>query len=192
MSKGLGAHTIVCDVDPVACLQAYYDGHNVMRMEDASAIGDIFITVTGCKDVIRKEHFLKMKDGAVVCNAGHFNVELNLEGLKEISQSSRKMSDCMEEFTLANGNRIFLLGEGRLVNLVCAEGHPSEVMDQSFSLQALSAEYLTKNKLEPNVYTIPTELDLGVAKKKLECLGIRIDALTQEQQKYLTSWEEGT
>jgi len=192
MSKGLGAHTIICDVDPVSALQAHYDGHKVMSMDEAAKIGDVFITVTGCKDVIRKEHFMKMKDGAIVCNAGHFNVEVNIEDLKDTSKSNRKMSDHMEEFTLPNNNRIFLLGEGRLVNLACAEGHPSEVMDQSFSLQVLSVVFIKNNKLTSDVYDVPEELDMKVARMKLKTLDINIDELTPEQKEYLTSWESGT
>jgi adenosylhomocysteinase len=194
MAKGLGAHTIVCEVDPIKALQAYYDGHSVMTMKEAAKIGDIFVTVTGCKDVIRKEHFMSMKSGAVLANAGHFDVEIDVKSLRKIAKSVKKIRENVEEITLKNGKKLYLLGEGRLVNLACAEGHPSEVMDLSFSLQALSVEYILKNKgkLKPIVYNVPKEVDENVARLKLESLGIEIDNLSKEQVRYLSSWQEGT
>jgi len=154
----------------------------------------VFITVTGCKHVINKKHFGSMKPGAILSNAGHFDVEIDVKGLRETAKSVRKIKDCVEEVTLGNGNRIFLLGEGRLVNLACAEGHPSEVMDNSFALQALSAEHIVKNsgELETKVHKVPEEIDLDVARSKLRSLGVEIDMLTKEQENYLTGWKEGT
>jgi len=193
-AKGMGAHTIVTEVNPVNALRAYYDGHEVMTMEDAAKVGDIFITVTGCKHVIRKSHFSLMKPGAILSNAGHFDVEIGVKGLKEISKSVKKIKDCIEEITLKDGKKIFLLGEGRLVNLACAEGHPSEVMDNSFALQALSAEHIVEKKsdLETKVHSVPKEIDMTVARLKLKSLGVKIDDLTKEQHTYLTGWKEGT
>lgn len=194
MAKGLGAHTIVTEVDPVNALAAYYDGHSVMSMDEAAAVGDVFVTVTGCKHVIREEHFKKMKSGAIISNAGHFDIEIDVKKLRKIAKSSRETRQNVEEFTLSDGRKLFLLGQGRLVNLACAEGHPSEVMDQSFSLQALAAKHTIENKgkLEPKIYNIPKEVDDNVARLKLRALGVSVDALTPEQEKYLSSWEEGT
>jgi adenosylhomocysteinase len=194
MAKGLGAHTIVCEVDPVKALKAYYDGHSVMSMEDAASKGDIFITVTGCKDVIAEKHMIKMKSGAILANSGHFNVEINVNDLKRISKSERRTLPNVDEYTLPDGRKLYLLGEGRIVNLVCAEGHPSEVMDQSFSLQALAAEYIVKNKgkLEKKVYNVLKETDDKVASLKLEALNVKIDTLTKDQIEYLQSWQAGT
>lgn len=194
MSKGMGAHTIVTEVDPVLALKAYYDGHDVMPMGDAAKYGDIYVTVTGCKNVIKKEHFSKMKSGAILSNAGHFDTEVDVKGLKSMAKSIKKVSGCVEEITLKNGKKLFLLGEGRLVNLACAEGHPSEVMDNSFCLQALSAEHIIKNKgkLKVKVHVVPKEIDMTVARMKLKSLGVQIDTLTKEQKAYLTGWQEGT
>jgi len=193
-AKGMGANVIVCEVDPLKALKAVMDGFRVMKMREAAKVGDVFVTVTGDKDVITKEHMKLMKDGAVLANAGHFNVEVSVKGLKEISVKKRKVNDCVEEYTLKNGKRLYLLGEGRLVNLACAEGHPSEVMDMSFADQALVAEWLVRNrgKLEPKVYDVPKEIDEEVASLKLKSMGVEIDELTEEQKKYLESWKEGT
>ncbi len=194
MAKGMGAHTVISEINPVLALKAYFDGHEVMTMEKAARIGDIFITVTGCKHVVRKEHFRLMKSGAILSNAGHFDIEIDVKGLKRMAKSVKKIKDCVEEITLKNGKKLFLLGEGRLVNLACAEGHPSEVMDNSFCLQALSAEYIVKRgrELETMVHVVPKEIDLTVAKLKLKSLGVQIDKLTKEQNAYLTGWQEGT
>jgi len=191
-ARGFGCHTIVCDVDPVAALQAHYDGHRVMTAGEAAATGDIFLTVTGCKDVLNAGHFKRMKDGAVLANAGHFNVEINIPELEGLAKRKRTVRPNVQEYELADGRRIYLLGEGRLVNLAAAEGHPSEVMDLSFSLQALAAEYIAKHKLEARVHRIPTDVDENVARLKLQALGIKIDALTDAQEKYLAGWSEGT
>ncbi|MBS3054482.1 MAG: adenosylhomocysteinase [Candidatus Aenigmarchaeota archaeon] len=190
MAKGMGAHVIVTEVDPVKALAAYYDGHGVMSMDDASALGDVFVTVTGCKAVIVERHLRAMRDGAIISNAGHFDVEIDVKRLKEIA-SARTLKAGLDEFVI-DGKRIYLLGEGRLVNLACAEGHPSEVMDQSFSLQALAAKYINENKLEAGVHRIPKDVDDMVAAMKLEALRVKIDALTPEQERYLSSWNEGT
>ena len=169
-------------------------GYRVMPISEAAEIGDIFCTVSGNVHVIRKEHFLKMKDGAIVSNSGHFNVELDLEGLNEVTVSRRKIRDFVEEFQLNKGRRIYLLGEGRLINLASAEGHPSSVMDMSFANQALSAEYIVKQHqtLTKKVYPVPPEIDQEIARIKLQSMGIRIDELTEEQKTYLASWEKGT
>ena len=170
------------------------DGYRVVPISEAAEIGDIFCTVSGNVNVIRKEHFLKMKDGAIIANSGHFNVELDLTGLSEITVSRKKVRDYVEEFQLQNGRRIYLLGEGRLVNLASAEGHPSSVMDMSFANQALAIEYLVKNhkNLERKVYPVPSEIDQKIARMKLLSMGIQIDQLTEEQERYLASWEKGT
>ena len=193
-ARGLGANVIVTEVDELAALEAVMDGFRVMPMADAAKIGDFFCTVTGNLHVIRKEHFKLMKDGAIISNSGHFNVELDLEGLAEIAKGKRKIREYVEEYTLAKGKRINVLGDGRLINLAAAEGHPSSVMDMSFANQALCAEYVVKNakKLEKRVYDVPTEVDTGVARIKLKAKGIKIDKLTPEQKKYLSSWEMGT
>jgi len=193
-ARGLGAHVIVTEVDPIKALEAVYDGFEVMPMMEAARIGDIFITATGDKAVIRKEHFQAMKDGAILANAGHFNVEVSIDDLKELAVEVRKIREHVDEYILRDGRSLYLLGEGRLVNLVAAEGHPSEVMDMSFSNQALAVEYIKNNagKLERAVYTLPGEIDVEIARLKLKSLGIRIDELTEEQRRYLSSWREGT
>ena len=193
-ARGLGAHVIVTEVDPIKALEAIYDGFEVMSMKEAAEVGDIFITATGNKDVIRGEHFRKMKDGVILANAGHFNVEINIRELEELSRSKRKIRENVEEYTLNDGRRIYLLAEGRLVNLVAAEGHPSEVMDMSFANQALAVKYLVEKQLDlkPKVYNLPRMIDEEIARLKLESLGVAIDKLTEEQKKYLESWEPGT
>ncbi len=193
-ARGMGARVVVTEVDPLKALEAVMEGYLVMPMEEACSIGDFFVTVTGCKGVIRKEHFLKMKDGAIVANSGHFDVEIDLKGLTEITQTKRVIRKEVEEYTLINGKKIYVLSQGRLVNLASAEGHPSAVMDMSFANQALCVEYLVKygNSLEKRVYPVPPEIDKAIAKLKLASMGIEIDTLTPEQERYLSSWEEGT
>jgi len=193
-AKGMGAKIIVVEVDPLKALEATMEGFDVMPIKDAAKIGDIFVTVTGDINVIRKEHFVLMKDGAIVANSGHFNVEIDIPGLEKISKSKRATRDFVEEYTLASGKRIYILGEGRLINLAAAEGHPASVMDMSFANQALSAEYMSKNydKLNNKVYTVPEDIDKKIAGLKLKSMGISIDLLTAEQKKYLASWEMGT
>jgi len=193
-TRGMGANVIVTEIDPLRALEAVMDGLQVMSMDEAAKIGDFFCTVTGNTGVIRKEHFIKMKDGAIICNAGHFNVEIDLNGLRGISKGKRKLREYVEEYTLPNGRRINILAEGRLVNLSSAEGHPSSVMDMSFANQALCVEYIVKNakKMDKKVYDVPEKIDKTVAKMKLKALGIKIDELTQEQRNYLHSWEMGT
>ncbi len=192
-AKGLGADVIVTEVNPIRALEARMDGFRVMKMEKAAEEGDIFITTTGCKDVIRKEHILKMKDGAILANAGHFDNEINKKDLEELSIEIKEVRNNILEYNLGD-KKVYLLGEGRLVNLACADGHPCEVMDMSFSNQALGAEYLLKNrdKLEPKVYRIPYEIDEMIAKLKLKSFGIEIDELTEEQKRYLEDWREVT
>lgn len=193
-ARGMGAKVIITEVDPLKALEAVMEGYIVMPMNKAAEIGDFFCTVTGNKSIIRKEHFLKMKDGAIVANSGHFDVEINLEDLKSISTQVRKIRKEVEEYTLINGKKIYVLCQGRLVNLAGAEGHPSGVMDMSFANQALCIEYIVKNhhKLDKKVYPVPEEIDREVARLKLKAMGIQIDFLTPEQEKYLSSWEEGT
>ena len=193
-SAGMGAHVIVTEVDPVKGIEAAMDGFRVMPMAKAVPLGDVFITLTGDINVIRPEHFVKMKDGAIVCNSGHFNVELDLVGLKKISRSVQTIRPFVEEYQLNNRRRIYVLGEGRLINLAAAEGHPAVVMDMSFANQALGAEYLVglKKPLAKAVHLIPEKIDALIAKMKLETMGIKIDHLTAEQKKYLASWEIGT
>jgi adenosylhomocysteinase len=193
-ARGMGADVIVTEVDPVKGLEAVMDGYRVMPMEQAAPVGDFFVTVTGNLKVIRGEHFSNMKDGAIICNSGHFNVELDIPALEKLSRKRRIVRPGVEEFTLGSGRRISLLGEGRLVNLATAEGHPSSVMDMSFANQALSAEYLVKNhkNLEKKVYPVPTAIDKEIARLKLTGMGFSIDKLTKEQEKYLASWEMGT
>jgi len=193
-ARGMGANVIVTEVDPTVALEAVMDGYTVMSMADAAKIGDFFCTVTGNIHVIRKEHFETMKDGAIVSNSGHFNVELDLEGLKSITKSARNIRPFVEEHVLNNGRRINVLGEGRLINLAAAEGHPSSVMDMSFANQALSIEYMTRHAatLKNTVYPVPEEIDKAIAKEKLSDMGIEIDTLTAEQEKYLASWDMGT
>jgi len=193
-AKGMGANVIITEVSPLRALEAVMDGYRVMPVEEAAEVGDIFCTVSGNVNVIRREHFLKMKDGAIVANSGHFNVELDLEGLRTVTVSRRGIRDYVEEFHLNNGRKIYLLGEGRLVNLASAEGHPSSVMDMSFANQALATEYLVKHHqtLEKKVYPVPREIDQEIARMKLQSMGIQIDQLTEEQEHYLASWEKGT
>jgi len=193
-AKGHGAHVIICEVEPLRALEAVMDGFSVMPIAEAAPLGDFFCSLTGDIKVIRKEHFLTMKDGAIISNSGHFDVELDLPGLKEASTSQREIREFVEEFTLNNGRRIYLLGEGRLINLAAAEGHPSSVMDMSFANQALSAEYMAQESrtLENRVYPVPQDIDQEIALLKLESMGITIDSLIPEQEKYLSSWEMGT
>ncbi|MDO8886580.1 adenosylhomocysteinase [Candidatus Oleimmundimicrobium sp.] len=193
-AKGMGANVVIVEVDPLKALEAVMDGFRVMPLLEAAKIGDIFTTVTGDIHVLRKEHFEVMKDGAILSNSGHFNVEIDIPALEKMSKKKRKTRKFVEEFTLANGNRINLLAEGRLVNLAAAEGHPASVMDMSFANQALSAEFIKRNSkvLENKVYSVPTEIDDKIAKLKLASMGIKIDKLTKEQEKYLKSWEIGT
>ena len=193
-ARGMGAHVIVLEVDPLRALQAAMDGFRVMTAEQAAPLGDIFCTATGGKQVLRGEHFEQMKDGALIANAGHFNVEIDLPALREHAVSTSKPRPFVEEFMLQNGRRLNLLADGRLINLVAAEGHPAAVMDMSFANQALSVEYAVKQAgtLENRVYVVPPELDVEVARLKLSALGIAIDVLSEEQQRYLESWTEGT
>ncbi len=193
-AKGMAARVIVTEVDPLRALEAAMDGYVVMPLSEAARMGDFFCTVTGDKSVIRKEHFDSMKDGAIVCNSGHFNVEIDIPALEEMAVSRRTMRDYVEEFTMPDGRRIILLGEGRLINLASAEGHPSSVMDMSFANQALASEFLVKQGkgLSKKVHRLPQALDQEIAKLKLGAMGIRIDELTAEQKKYLSSWEMGT
>jgi len=203
-AQGMGSNVIITEIDPLRALEAVMDGYRVMPIAEAALIGDIFCTVTGDISVIREEHFKKMKDGVIICNAGHFNVELELArrdkkgglvgGLQKIAKKKRVIRDHIEEYTLLNGKKINLLGEGRLVNLAAAEGHPSSVMDMSFANQALASRYLAQHasELKPQVYPVPKEIDREIARLKLESMGIAIDTLTAEQKKYLASWEMGT
>jgi adenosylhomocysteinase len=194
-AQGMGAHVVVTEVDPVKAIEAVMDGFRVMPMAEAAPIGDLFITVTGNKHVIRTEHFLAMKDGAIVCNSGHFNVELQLDGgLYATAKSRQPVRDFVEEFTLPNGRKVYILADGRLVNLSAAEGHPAMVMDMSFANQALSAEWILKHKdtLGKGVHVIPEEIDREIARIKLKTMGYAMDTLTPEQVKYLASWQEGT
>ena len=194
-AKGLGAHVVVTEVDPLKALEAVMDGFEVMTMAEAAAKGDIFISATGDIHVIDTPHFERMKDGALLCNSGHFNVEINIPALEAMAQGQpRKVREFVDQYTLKSGKKINLLGEGRLINLAAAEGHPASVMDMSFANQALSAEYMAKygKSLGPQVYGVPGEIDREVARLKLEAMGVKIDALTDEQVKYLSSWEEGT
>lgn len=193
-AKGHGARVIITEVDPLKALEATMDGYEVMPLADAARIGDIFVTATGDINVISRKCFPLMKDGAILSNTGHFNVEIEIEALKKMSKSRRFIRDFVEEFTLRNGKRLYLLGEGRLINLAAAEGHPSAVMDMSFANQALCAEYMVKNakRLEKTVYSVPEKIDKEIARLKLKAMDIRIDTLTPEQKKYLKSWEMGT
>jgi len=193
-ARGLGGHVIVTEIDPTKAIEAALDGFRVMTMDEAAAIGDVFITVTGNKGVISGGHFARMKDGAVVCNSGHFNVELDIPALEKLSRARRPIRDFVEEFTLESGRKVYLLADGRLINLSAAEGHPASVMDMSFANQALAAEYMVKNHatLEKKVHVVPEEIDREIATLKLAAMGIRIDTPTPEQVKYMNSWEEGT
>jgi adenosylhomocysteinase len=193
-ARGMGADVIVTEIDPVKAIEAVMDGYRVMSMAEAARIGDIFVTVTGNKNIIGREHFENMKNGAVVANSGHFNVEIDIPTLEKMSSSKRQTREFVDEYGLKDGRKIYLLGEGRLINLAAAEGHPASVMDMSFANQALACEYLVKNhkSLERKVYSVPEELDKKVARLKLESMGIKIDRLTPEQEEYLASWSEGT
>ena len=193
-AKGMGAHTVVCEVDPVRALEAVMDGHKVMTMNEAASLGDFFVTVTGGMSAIDSQHFEKMKDGAIVANSGHFNVEINIKALEEMSEAKRKPREFVEEYTLEDGRKINLLGEGRLINLAAAEGHPSSVMDMSFANQALAGEYIVNNhhSLEPGVHILPKEIDREIASLKLGSMKMSYDTLTEEQERYLASWEFGT
>jgi len=193
-AKGHGADVVVLEVDPLRALEAIMDGYRVMPMAEAAPIGDIFVTATGDVHVVRKEHFEVMKDGAIVANTGHFNVEIDIPALEGLSVGRRQIREFVEEFTLASGANIYLLGEGRLINLAAAEGHPSSVMDMSFANQALAAEFMVKNaaSLEKRVYDVPVETDQEIARLKLASLGAGIDVLTPEQVEYLASWNMGT
>jgi adenosylhomocysteinase len=193
-ARGLGAEVIVTEIDPTKAIEAVMDGYRVMSMHEAAKIGDVFCTVTGNKNVLAKDHFELMKDGAIISNSGHFNVEIDIPALEKLSSSKRTTREFVEEYSMKDGRKINLLGEGRLINLASAEGHPPSVMDMSFADQALSAEYLVKNykTLEKKVFKVPEELDKKVAKLKLESMGIKIDRLTPEQEEYLAGWSEGT
>ena len=193
-ADGMGANVIVTEVDPIRALEAAMDGYRVMTMKEAAKIGDIFVSATGDKHVLSKEIMLLMRDGAILANSGHFDTEIDMISLEKMKKSKRNIRNFLDEYTLATGNRIYVLGEGRLVNLAAAEGHPAEVMDMSFANQALAAEYFIQNKgkLNNKVYVLPRELDVNVAKLKLKAMGISIDTLTAEQKKYLDSWTEGT
>lgn len=193
-ARGAGAHVIISEVDPIRALEAVMDGYQVMPMKDAAKVGDVFVTLTGDKNVIHHEHFLKMKNGAIIANSGHFNVEIDIPALKKLAKSKRKMRDFVEEFTLKNGKKLYLLADGRLINLAAAEGHPAMVMDMSFANQAMSVLYLSQKgkTLEKDVFPVPREIDEKIAEMKLASMGIKIDRLTPEQKKYLTTWEEGT
>ena len=194
-AKGIGAQVIVTEIDPLRALEATMDGFHVMPMAEAAKVGDFFCTVTGDKDVIRAEHFAAMKDGAIVCNSGHFNVEIDIPALDKMAQGRKQeVRDFVDEYTLDDGRKVFILGEGRLINLAAAEGHPASVMDMSFANQALSAEYMVQNakSLEKSVYGVPEAIDQEIARLKLLSLGVHIDTLTEEQVRYLSSWQEGT
>jgi len=193
-AKGLGAQVIVTEVEPVRALEAVMDGFQVMPLLKAAKMGDIFITASGDKNVMDKAHFQVMKDGAILANSGHFNVEINIPILESLATGKRRIRDFVDEYTLSNNRHLYLLGEGRLINLAAAEGHPASVMDMSFANQALCLEYIVKNKgkLKPRVYPVPEEIDKQIARLKLSSMGINIDSLTPEQQEYLTSWQEGT
>ncbi len=192
--RGMGSNVIVCEVDPIKALEALMDGFRVMPVAEAAPLGDVFITVTGNKHVLRREHFATMKDGAVVANSGHFNVELELPALEELSTNKRSVRDLVDEYTFKDGRRVCVVGEGRLVNLAAAEGHPAVVMDMSFANQALASEHMVRHasKLEKKVYDVPLEVDREIARLKLEAVGVGIDALTPEQERYLNTWSEGT
>jgi adenosylhomocysteinase len=193
-AKGMGANVIVCEVDPLKALEAVMDGYQVMPIDKAAKLGDVFLSTTGDMHVIDVKHFKKMKDGAIVANSGHFDVEINIPGLKKISKSKRRIKEFVDEYTLKNGRRINILGEGRLINLASAEGHPASVMDMSFANQALTSEFVKKNykNLQKEVYKVPQKIDENVAKIKLETMGVKIDKLTREQKEYLASWQLGT
>ncbi len=193
-AQGMGANVIITEVSPLKALEAVMDGYRVMTIKEASRLGDIFVTVTGDVNVIRREHFVLMKNGAIVCNSGHFNAEIEISGLEKLAVSQKTIRDYTQEYTLGNGRKIYLLGEGRLINLAAAEGHPASVMDMSFCNQALGVEYMIKHyqELKKEVYKVPDPIDNEIARLKLKSLGVNIDTLTEEQRKYLSSWEMGT
>ena len=191
-ARGMGSQVVVTEVDPTLALRAAMDGYAVMQMDDAACMGDVFITATGDRDILVERHFKRMKSGAVICNAGHFNVEVNIPELERLSKGKKLIRDNVEKYELKDGRHVYLLAEGRLVNLAAAEGHPSEVMDMSFADQALACRHIMEHDLEPGVHPIPKEIDGMVARMKLETMGVRIDELTDRQRKYLSSWEEGT
>jgi len=193
-AKGLGSQVIVTEVEPLRALEAVMDGYQVMPLLEAARVGDIFITIAGDKNIIDKDHLQIMKDGAILANSGHFNVEINIPALESMAHSKQRIRPFVDEYTLNDGRHLYLLGEGRLINLAAAEGHPASVMDMSFANQALSLEYMVKNreKLKPKIYPVPEEIDKQVAQLKLNSMGISIDSLTPEQKEYLTSWEQGT
>ena len=193
-ARGMGSNVIIVEIDPLRALEAVMDGYAVMPILEAAKVGEIFVTVTGDLHVLRREHFLEMRDGVVVCNSGHFNVEIDIDALEAMAVSHRPIREFVEEYTLPGGRRLNLLGEGRLINLASAEGHPASVMDMSFANQALSVEFAVKSKgrLEKKVYPVPQEIDSEIARLKLRAIGIRIDELTEEQEKYLASWDMGT
>src|SRR5579862_9454786 len=193
-ARGLGANVIVTEIDPTKAIEAVMDGYRVMSMHEAAEIGDIFITVTGNKHILARDHFERLKNGAILCNSGHFNVEIDLDTLGRVASSRRQTREFVEEFAMRDGRKIYVLGDGRLINLAAAEGHPASVMDMSFANQALSADYMVKNhaSLEKRVYSVPEDLDKQVARMKLEAMAVKIDRLTPEQEHYLASWNEGT
>jgi adenosylhomocysteinase len=193
-ARGLGGQVIVTEIDPTKAIEAVLDGYRVMTMEQAAPLGDVFVTVTGNKSVLREEHYRRMKDGAVICNSGHFNVEIDIPSLEALAKSRRRTRDFVEEFTLSDGRRIHLLADGRLINLAAAEGHPASVMDMSFANQALAAEFLVRHhaSLEKRVHAVPEEIDRDIARLKLASMGVTIDTPTAEQARYMRSWEEGT
>ena len=193
-ARGGGARVIVTEVDPIKAIEAVMDGFDVLPMAEAARIGDIFVTVTGNKTIIAKKHFEAMKDGAIVANSGHFNVEIDIPALEALAKAKKRIREFVDEYTLRNGRKIYLLGEGRLINLAAAEGHPAMVMDMSFANQALSVVHMIRNaaSLEPRVYPVPKDIDAAIARLKLRSMGIKIDKLTPEQKKYLADWEEGT
>jgi len=193
-AKGLGAHVIVTEVDAMKALEAVMDGFQVMPMSQAAEVGDIFVTATGDKHVISRDHIERLKDGAILANTGHFNVEIDIPALRSLATDTREARQFVEEFTLTNGRKVYLLAEGRLVNLAAAEGHPAQVMDMSFANQALAAEFVIANaaSLERTVYDVPKEIDDEIARLKLATMGVAIDQLTEEQATYLASWDEGT
>jgi adenosylhomocysteinase len=194
-ARGLGAQVVICEVDPLPALEAAMEGYRVMPLRDAARIGDVFVTVTGDKGVIRREHMDLMKDGAVLANSGHFDVEIDKVALADLAGGNvRRIREFVDEYTMSDGRKLHLLGEGRLVNLAVAEGHPAAVMDMSFADQALAVEWMVKHhtELEPRVYGVPKDIDVEVARLKLQAMGVEIDTLTKEQEIYLRSWQEGT
>jgi len=193
-AKGLGAHVVVTEIEPLRALEAVMDGFQVLPMTKAAAVGDVFVTVTGNTSVMSSDHFGLLKDGAILCNSGHFNVEIDLDTLGAMARSRRPVRPFVEEFVLASGRRVYVLGEGRLINLAAAEGHPASVMDMSFANQALAAEYVVKNgrTLPKKVFVVPREIDLEIARLKLASMGVEIDQLTKAQREYLASWTHGT